>query len=113
MAGITKLELNIERLNETEEVLFAETDIDVIISYYWDSHGELIDWKGPNGDSVDKIHAETVKIISKEWDDKIGDSITHGESWDIIIDGKQINADVNSYEMRRNKLYIDAIVGWG
>lgn len=102
-----------EKMNEVEETAFTAQDIDVVISYYWDSHGRPIEWKGPNGEFREEIHADSVRIVDKEWDMKMFENIYHHTSSVAYINGNEIQALTVEYQMKREILYIDAYVGAG
>lgn len=102
-----------ERFNETEDIVFTANNIKVVIKYWWDSHGRMLEWKGPNGEFKETIHADSVKIIDREWDTKIFESICHEECSDAVINGKTIQALTVDYRIYNNMISIDAIVGAG
>lgn len=102
-----------EKMNEVEETAFTAQDIDVVISYYWDAHGRPVEWKGPNGEFREEIHADSVRIVDKEWDMKIFENIYHHTSSVAYVDGNEIKALTVDYQMKREVLYIDAYVGAG
>lgn len=103
----------IEHYNETEEILLSLQDIEVVINYYWDSHGKLVESDGPNGNVRDEIHAENLKIIEKRYDVKIGSIMIPMNEWALYINNeKQKIISVESYNMRK-RLFIKAIVGQG
>lgn len=106
-------ELEIERLNEVEETAFTAHDVDVVLSYWWDSHGRRVEWNGPNGEFREEFHAESVRIVDKEWDNKIYDNIYHESCSEAIIDGNTIQALTVEYRLVNDTFYIEAIVGAG
>ena len=107
------INIHTESLNETEEVLFIASNVSVVVDYFWDSHGRLVEWDGPNGQSRDEFDAESVKIVEKKWDMKMYDTITPMSCWEAYIDGNKIQAlDIREYNLRK-RLFIKAIVGTG
>lgn len=106
-------EIKTERLNEVEETVFTANDINVVISYWWDSHGHRIEWNGPNGEFREEFHADTIRIVDKEWDLKIYENVYHHCCSEAIINGNTINALDIEYRYRDDIIYIEAIVGAG
>lgn len=107
-------EIKTERLNEVEETIFTANDVDVVISYWWDSHGRRVEWHGPNGELREEIHADSVRIVYKECDIKIYDSnIYHEQYSEAVVDGTVLNALYVEYRKTHGTIYIDAIVGAG
>ena len=107
------INIHTESLNETEEVLFTASNVSVVVDYFWDSHGRLVEWDGPNGQSRDEFDAESVKIVEKKWDMKMYDNIIPMSCWEAYIDGTKIQAlDIKEYNLRK-RLFIKAIVGTG
>ena len=107
-------EIEIERLNEVEETVFTANDVDVVISYWWDSHGRRVEWRGPNDEFREEIHADSVRIVYKECDLKIyGGDMWHQAHTEAIVDGTVLDALGVEYRKTRGTIYIDAIVGAG
>lgn len=106
-------EIKSEKLNEVEETVFTANDVDVVISYWWDSHGHRVEWNGPNGEFREEIHADSVRIVDKEYDLKIYDNIYHHVCSEAIINGTVLNTLDVEYRNTRGTIYIDAIVGAG
>ena len=106
-------EIKTERLNEVEETAFSANNVDVVISYWWDSHGRRVEWNGPNGDFREELHADSVRIVDKEYDLKIYDNIYHHTCSEAIVDGKVIEALDVEYKRGNGTIYIEAIVGAG
>ena len=107
-------EIEIERLNEVEETVFTANDVDVVIKYWWDSHGRRVEWRGPNGEFREEIHADSVRIVYKECDLKIyGGNMWHQAHTEAIVDGTVLDALGVEYRKTRGTIYIDAIVGAG
>lgn len=111
--GLEVLELKQEIENETEELLFSDHDVDVVIDYFWDSHGNLVEFNGPNGNSRDEIHADIVRIVEHSYDWVMGDMKIPMSCWNLYINGEKQNImDISSYN-KRKRLFIKAIVGSG
>lgn len=106
-------EIEIERLNEVEKTVFTANDVDVVISYWWDSHGRRVEWRGPNGEFREEIHADSVRIVDKEYDLKIYDNVYHHVYSEAIVNGTVLNTLDVEYRKTRGTIYIDAIVGAG
>jgi hypothetical protein len=108
------MELYENKMNEVEETVFTANDVDVVISYWWDSHGRRVEWCDPNGEFREEIHADSVRIVYKECDLKIygGDTYRHAYS-EAIVDGTVLDALSVEYRKTRGTIYIDAIVGAG
>lgn len=107
-------EVKTERLNEVEETVFTANNVDVVISYWWDSHGRRVEWRGPNGEFREEIHADSVRIIYKECDIKMyDDRLYHDAYSEAIVDGTVLKALDVKYRKTRGTIYIDAIVGAG
>ena len=107
-------EIKIERLNEVEATVFTANDVDVVIKYWWDSHGHRVEWRGSNGEFIEEIHADSVRIVYKEWDIKsYGGNIYHDAYSEAIVDGTVLDALGVEYRKTRGTIYIDAIVGAG
>ncbi|MBQ8193554.1 MAG: hypothetical protein IJZ46_05745 [Bacilli bacterium] len=108
------IEVKQDILSETEELLFSAQDIDVVIDYYWDSHGRNIDWKGPNDNHRDEIHADTVKITEyTKTVSTFGSEPYEMCTWRLYINNEKIKIlDIDSYN-KRKKLFITAIMGQG
>jgi len=99
-----------------ENVIFADFDVNVIIDYFWDAHGKLEHWKGPNGKTRDGVHAGKVEIIEREtviqWNSS--EEPHSYVSWILKIDGVENNSIMTVYSFnKRKKLFIKAIVGAG
>ena len=110
---IKVVKLKFEQLNEVEKTVFVAHDIDVVLSYWWDSHGRSVEWYGPNGEFKEEFHADSVRIVDKEWDNKIYGSIYHESCTEAIIDNSTIQALDVEYHLFNDILYIEAIVGAG
>lgn len=107
-------EIKTERLNEVEETVFTANNADVVISYWWDSDGRRVEWRGPNGEFREEIHADSVRIVYKECDIKMfGDNLYHDAYSEAIVDGKVLSALDVEYRKTRGIIYIKAIVGAG
>lgn len=107
-------EIEIEILNEVEETVFTANDVDVVIKYWWDSHGHRVEWRGSNGEFIEEIHADSVRIVHKEHDFKMhGGDMWHDAYSEAIVDGTVLDALDVEYRKTRGTIYIDAIVGAG
>lgn len=107
-------EIEIESTNEVEETVFTANDVDVVISYWWDSHGRRVEWRGTNGEFREEIHADSVRIVYKECDIKVcGGNPYHSAHYEAIINGTVLSALSVEYRKTRGTIYIDAIVGAG
>ena len=107
------INLNTEKLNEVEETVFTAQDVNVVLSYWWDYHGCRVEWKGPNEEFREEFHADSVKIVDKEWDLKIYENIYHQYCSKAIINGTAVNALDIEYKCVKDTIYIEAIVGAG
>lgn len=105
--------VNIETLEESEELLYSDSDIDVVIDYYWDSHGRLVEFNGPNGQQREEIHADTIRIIQINRKTKIGELISDEEIWTAYINGEKLRCMTIEEYRKRKRLFIKAIVGTG
>lgn len=107
-------EIEIESTNEVEETIFTANDVDVVISYWWDSHGRRVEWRGTNGEFREEMHADSVRIVYKERDLKMhGGNAWHEAHSEAIVDGTVLKALDVKYRKTRGTIYIDAIVGAG
>lgn len=107
-------EIYTERMNEVEETVFTANNVDVVISYWWDSHGRRVEWRGPNGEFREEIHADSVRIVYKECDIKFDSgSMYHQAYYEAIVDGTVLSSLSVEYRKTRGTIYIDAIVGAG
>lgn len=107
--------LDFHTYNETNEVIYQASDIDVVIRYYWDSHGTLHDWHGPNGNFEDNVHADTIKIVEYKYEWSIGNDTERNQTsiWKLYINGEQVDVlDVIKYQ-KKKRLFITAIMGTG
>ena len=114
-AQVYHLELKAEKTNEQTELLLSLEDVDVVIDYYWDSHGRLIEWDGPNGRSRDEFHANTLKIVKETYTLKYeygGDM--DWEVWHLYVDGSEMKdiGEITSYN-KRKKLFLKSVMGAG
>lgn len=112
--AVERINLDIRYENEHDEILFSGNDIDVVIEYYWDSHGRLVGFNGPNGNSRDEIHADTIRIVEHTYD-LIHDNRSLGthSDWQVYINGEKLKVlDIDSYN-KRKRLFINAIMGTG
>ncbi len=107
------IELKTEKLNEVEETVFTTHDVNVVLSYWWDSHGRRVEWNGPNGEFREEFHADFVRIVYKEWDLKIYENTYHETCSEAIIDGIAVKALDVDYRLIEDTIYIEAIVGAG
>lgn len=107
--------MDIETVEESEEVIYANSDIDVVIDYVWDSHGRLEECPGPDGEHREERHADSIKIIEVKRKLKIGDlpNTIDQTVWKCYINGEKVNClDIAEYN-KRKRLFIKAIVGAG
>lgn len=107
------IELKTEKLNEVEETVFTAQDVNVVLSYWWDSHGRRVEWNGPNGEFREEFHADSVRIVDKEWDLKIYENTYHEACSEAIINGTAVNALDVEYRRVEDTIYIEAIIGTG
>ena len=107
------IELKTEKLNEVEETVFTAQDVNVVLSYWWDSHGRRVEWNGPNGEFREEFHADSVRIVDKEWDLKIYENVYHHYCSEAIIDGTAVSALDVEYRRVEDTIYIEAIIGAG
>lgn len=105
--------VDIQRLNETEQTIFSMRNIDVVLCYYWNSHGTLVEWNNSDGNFKEELHANDVKIVFKKYDLLIEEVLIHHSFSEAIIDGKVIPALDVAYMRRKGVIYIDVIVGAG
>ena len=99
-----------------ENVIFADFDVDIVIDYFWDAHGKLEHWEGPNGKTRDGVHADKVEIVEREtviqWNPS--EDPNSYVSWVLKIDGVENNSIMTVYSFnKRKKLFIKAIIGTG
>ena len=107
------IQLNVEHFNESEKVLISATNIDVVISYYWSAGDRLIPFPR-NGEYEETVFAKDVKVVEHTFSEKMnGKYIGDTTEWNLIIDGKDWEVDVDDFEDTPGGLFIDAVVGWG
>ena len=106
---------NIEVLEETEELLYSDHDVDVVIDYFWDSHGKFVEFHGPNGEHRDEMHADTVRIVEVNRKLKIEDNLKPFEEciWECYVNGERIKCICIAEYNKRKRLFIKAVVGTG
>ena len=107
--------MDIETVEESEDVIYANSDMDVVIDYFWDSHGRLEEFSGPNGEHREERHADNVKIIEVKRKLKMGDlpNTIDQTVWKCYINGEKVEClDIAEYT-KRKRLFIKAIVGAG
>lgn len=114
MAEFESIEIDMQRYNETEETILSMNDIDVVIDFYWDSHGKLVEFRGPNDEQREELHVDTIRIIERSYDVKyeFSENLISCVAYDIYINGKLQPFSFDSYVIRK-RLFIKAIVGWG
>jgi hypothetical protein len=102
---------DVEITNRKSEVLLDVPKTDVVIKFYWDSHGDMIPFEGFNkGYSFKKKDAHVV-VTSKKMT-MYGQEF---ESWQVMVDDVIIPCDVDEYDYKdaENYMWLKGIVGRG
>ena len=100
--------------DETEELIYSDHDVDVVIDYFWDSHGKYTEFDGPNGKSRDEIHADTIKIIEVNRKLICSTGVELDDcTWRCFINGEQLECLYVLEYSKRKRLFIKAVVGTG
>lgn len=104
------MKYEIKETNRVEEVLF-EGKVNLKIRYFWDSHGNLVDFANEKGNKTFSKKNVDVKIV------KVNSQLNgvEFENWDIYVDGKKMNGSIYrySYNPDTNNLNVKLVLGWG
>jgi hypothetical protein len=104
------------RTNEQKRVVGGYKDVSLKVNYFWDSHGNLINWNHcveeqttwPKADVQIIKYTFTEHLLGKDLDFKMHQ---------LNVNGKLISGDVISHkakdEMGELVVYCDVVVGWG
>lgn len=102
---------DVEITNRKSEVLLDVPKTDVVIKFFWDSHGDMIPFEGSNkGYSFKKKDAHVI-ITSK----KMTMFEEEFEFRQVMVDDMIIPCDVAEYDYKEAKNYIEltGIIGRG
>lgn len=97
--------------NRVEETIFKKESVNLKVKFYWNSHGTLVEFTGPNDKktfSRKNIKVEIVKVQRNLED-------TPFETWDLFVNDERMEGSVYrySYIENSNNLNIKLVVGWG
>lgn len=110
-------ELKVCRTNECKEVFAEYNNVILKVDYFWNSHGELINWNENVEDptfwsSVDvklQKYTFTEHLLNRDFDFEVHQ---------LLVDGKLIGGDVISHKVTKDFLGVETVycrvaVGWG
>lgn len=105
------------RYNEKTEVICEYTNAKVEAEYFWDSHGDLIDWSEYVEEPTSWSNVE-VKLVRYYFTEHLLGKDFDFETLQLIVDGRTIGGDVLDYvaeDISTNSPTIKCkiAVGWG
>lgn len=111
------VELAVTRTNEKTETFAEYKDVILKVDYFWDSHGNLINWNEcveeptfwSKADVQIQKYSFTEHLLNQDFDFEVHQ---------LIVNGKQIAGDVMSHKATTDFLgvttvYCRVAVGWG
>jgi len=103
--------LDIPITNEKFETLIEIDNTDILVGFFWDSHGRLVSFPSEKHGHSLKQENVSVKIVKNEYT-QMGHE---WETWQLFINGKRVNGDVREYNYMSDFNIVDlkVIIGWG
>jgi hypothetical protein len=107
---VEKIPFEIEETNITEYCIYEKKNVQVKVSFYWDSHGKMIPMKGgPRNCKTFSRKCADVKIMERKSTMMKAD----WEIWTLTINNEKINGEVSGYNYNNENIRIKVIVGSG
>lgn len=105
------------RTNEVRTVVEDYKGIIVRVNYYWDSHGELINWNSLTHDPLFWPRAD-VKINKYAFTESLAGADLDFTTYQLVVDNRIITGDVLDWKVETNEsgalsLLCSVAVGWG
>lgn len=103
--------IKFEITDEKKETLFKQSNINLKVKFFWDSHGNLVEFTNDKDkktfskkDCTIEIEKENCKIDGVEI-----------ETWNLIVNGEKMNGSVYRYNYNPNtkNINIKLVLGWG
>ncbi len=112
------ISIKTKRTNEKKEVIQSYSEIDVVVAYYWNSHGNLVYW-GDNVSKPTKWSDANVQIVCYSFTEEFFRSSYDFETRQLVINDEVVAGELEDctvhYEPANNRttLYCRVVVGWG
>lgn len=110
-------EITITRTNEQTEVFAEYKDVILKVDYFWNSHGELINWN-EHVEEPTFWSGVDVQIQKYTFTERLLERDFDFEVHQLLVNGKHISGDVISHKAKTDFLgvttvYCRVAVGWG